>query len=109
MLLCQTRLLLGFTHHYIDFGYFNSIIFIFFGWFMSKQSLYINILNSFKHKRLLTTRANRRPKSNAMFCKGEGVNHVKSQLFTFLEIKCTSKHDNKHFIIIILLLILYTL
>ena len=51
MLLCQTRLLLGFTRHYIDFGYCDSVIFIFFGWFMSKQSRYINILNSLKQKR----------------------------------------------------------
>ena len=32
-----------------------------------------------------------------MFCKGEGVNNVKSQLFSFLEIKFTSKHDNQTF------------
>ena len=49
--LSKISLLPGITRHCIDFGYCNSLIFIFLGCFMSKQSRYINVLNSFKHKR----------------------------------------------------------
>ena len=47
--------LLGFTRHYIDFRFCNSVIFTLLGCFKSKQSRYINIPILIKHKRQLTT------------------------------------------------------
>ena len=92
MLLCQTLAYYSALLVIILISWYcNSAIFIFFGCFMSKQSTYINIPNSIKHKLYLTAKIglkkkhiqchetlkeisnmDTRPKSNAMFCKGGG-------------------------------------